>query len=157
MRARSTRSGNWGSVFRRGFRFVAASGTVRSQVGPRGPRVGSPHGRTAKAKRRPVARRLVRATAHRQGEVRLRARRCAARWFGFQIWFSLDNCGIRLLSGWPVFPDVGTWPGGGGLSTQSPRHTSLLVRSPDSSGYVAPYRRWFRHSYTRVCRARPAH
>ena len=86
----------------------------------------------------------------------MRARRCAARWFGFRTWFSLNNCRIRLLPGWPVLPGVGSWPGSGGLPTQSPRRTPLSVRSPDSSGSLAPYGRWCRHSYTRVCRVHPA-
>ena len=122
----------------------------------RGSRVAPLDGRAARAKRGRVARRLVRATAHREGEARLRARRCAARWFGFPTWFWLDNCWVRLLSGWPVFPDVASWSGSGGLSTQSPRHTPLSVRSPGSSGYLAPYRRRCRHSYTRVCRVHTA-
>ena len=42
-----------------------------------------------------VARHLVRATAHREGEALLRARRCTAPWFGFKIWSPRDYRWIR--------------------------------------------------------------
>ena len=76
--ARGMRSGNWGPVFRCGFHFLAASEIVGSKIRGRGPKVAPFNGRAAGAKRGRAARRHVRATAHREGEARLRARRCSS-------------------------------------------------------------------------------